>query len=259
MKTQNTLQLLVLLLTQLCFAQVGIKVETPLTNFHVNGNVQITEEIRLGGSKTTLGNPGIRGQVLKSNGNNMPASWVTLAVPEVPATSAGSLIAVNGEMQIGEEITALLTSDFETTTTNNDPLIIRTLNVKLIDTHNNLSNGRFKVKEDGIYLITINAQLSFVYHGTSEEDILKPFVGLWDDKYSKWVTRVNDTFENRHRTLGTQCYTLITAVKLKQDNWYSFRMANPSKGSGYMIRMAAQSDGNSGSGPISFFSIKRLN
>lgn len=80
---ENTLQLLIVLLTNFCFAQVGIKAETPLTDFHVNGNVQITKEIRLGSDKTTLGDPGIKGPVLKSNGDNLPASWVTLAIPEV--------------------------------------------------------------------------------------------------------------------------------------------------------------------------------
>ncbi|WP_353103056.1 hypothetical protein [Myroides odoratus] len=258
MKTQKIALLLVLLLTKLCYAQVGIKVETPLTDLHVNGNVQITKEIRLGGNNTTLGDPGIKGQILKSNGDNMPASWVTLAIPEVPSTISGSLIAVEGKMQVAEEITALVTSDFETSPTDNNPQIIRTLNTKIIDTYNNLSNGKFKVNEDGIYSITINAQLSLISIGTSTNPLQKPVIGLWDESSGKWLARVNDSYNNRDGAEGLQCYTLITAVQLRKNTWYSFRLTNPYIDSNQKVRIMAESSGTSGAGPVSYFSLKRL-
>ena len=267
MKTQKIALLLVLLLTKLCYAQVGIKVETPLTDLHVNGNIQITEEIRLGGDKATLGDPGIKGQLLKSNGDNMPASWATIAIPEVPTTISGTLIAIQGEMQIAEEITALMDSDFQINPVIDDPQTITTLNNKVIDTYDNLKNGTFEVNEDGIYLITINAQLVFLSYGTiSEDNTHTPVVGIWEDDYTnpvdgnkgRWLARVNDSYNNREFYRGRQSYTLVTAIKLKKNTKYSFRLATAYFNANQIVLIKAESSGSTGSGPVSFFSIKRL-
>ncbi|MEC4114290.1 hypothetical protein VSO92_09240 [Myroides pelagicus] len=120
------------------YAQMGVKVEVPLTDLHVNGNMQVSKDIRLGGTATILGDPGKNGQILKSNGPDKAASWATLAIPEVPATSSGSLIAVNGNMQIAEEITYLMDTDFKFTETMTEPKIINTIDTKIIDTCNNI-------------------------------------------------------------------------------------------------------------------------
>lgn len=73
-------------------AQVGVKVEVPLTDLHVNGNVQIVNDLKVGGSDTILGDSGEQGQFLKSNGNDVSPEWVSLNIPIVPP---GSFSLVN--------------------------------------------------------------------------------------------------------------------------------------------------------------------
>jgi len=46
----------------------GIGTATPQKRLHVNGNLQVTNEINVGGNATTPGTAGISGQFLKSNG-----------------------------------------------------------------------------------------------------------------------------------------------------------------------------------------------
>lgn len=56
-------------------AQVGIKTPTPQKTLHVNGSLQVTNELNLGGDGTTEGNAGNIGQALVSNGPGFAPSW----------------------------------------------------------------------------------------------------------------------------------------------------------------------------------------
>jgi hypothetical protein len=161
-------------------------------------------------------------------------------------------------MQVAEEITALMDSDFETNPNIDIPQIITTIDTAIMDTFNNLNNEEFKVNEDGIYLITINAQLSMIDIGTSTQVDQRPIIGIWDDSHQHWLARVNDSYNNRNGASATQCYTLITVVKLKKNNFYSFRLANSYGDSKQKFLIRAESSGTTGSGPVSYFSLKRL-
>lgn len=57
---------------------VGVGTTTPQRLLHVNGALQITNEINVGGNANTAGNAGTSGQILTSNGASAAPSWQTL-------------------------------------------------------------------------------------------------------------------------------------------------------------------------------------
>jgi len=72
------------LMLTLCFivgsAQVGVNTDTPETELDINGSLQLRENLSLGGTADTAGDPGIFGQVVISQGSNT-AQWKNLRVP----------------------------------------------------------------------------------------------------------------------------------------------------------------------------------
>lgn len=73
----------IILNTAILNAQIGVKVELPLTDLHVNGDIQIDKDLKVGGGKTVIGNSGIEGQVLVSRGEGLSPQWGTLNIPVV--------------------------------------------------------------------------------------------------------------------------------------------------------------------------------
>lgn len=57
------------------YAQTGFQTETPQRTVHVNGSLQVTNEINVGGNKDTAGSAGTAGQVLTSKGSNTAPEW----------------------------------------------------------------------------------------------------------------------------------------------------------------------------------------
>ena len=57
---------------------VGINTPTPQKTLHVNGSLQVTNEINLGGTASTAGSPGLSNQILVSQGTGNPAIWKNL-------------------------------------------------------------------------------------------------------------------------------------------------------------------------------------
>ncbi len=68
----------VLLITHLVSAQVGIHTQTPQATLHIQGNMQFTNSLYLGGTETTPGNPGNSNEVLASQGEGKPPVWIKL-------------------------------------------------------------------------------------------------------------------------------------------------------------------------------------
>ncbi|WP_454046502.1 hypothetical protein [Chryseobacterium sp. Marseille-Q8038] len=58
---------------------VGVNTSTPQEALHVNGSVQVTGEIKVGGTATTAGSAGLSNQVLVSQGAGSPAVWKDLS------------------------------------------------------------------------------------------------------------------------------------------------------------------------------------
>jgi len=87
---KNNLLLGILLFPLMQYAQVGIKTTTPQRTLHVNGSLQVTSEINVGGTASTAGSAGKAGQVLKSNGPGAAPSWQEAISP------ADSVVRLNG-------------------------------------------------------------------------------------------------------------------------------------------------------------------
>lgn len=59
------------------YSQVGINTETPQRTFHINGSLQITNELNVGGDADTAGNAGNTGDILESSGSGTAPVWKT--------------------------------------------------------------------------------------------------------------------------------------------------------------------------------------
>ncbi len=79
---------LVLFVNNLMAQSLGINTVTPQNDLHVNGNLQVTKEINLGGSDVIKGNPGEDGQFLVSQGPNKAPEWKSIHIPTVPGSYA---------------------------------------------------------------------------------------------------------------------------------------------------------------------------
>ncbi|QDH77672.1 hypothetical protein FKX85_00865 [Echinicola soli] len=62
-------------LSILAGGNVGVGTTDPKAKLHVNGSLQVTNEINLGGNATTAGSAGTAGQVLVSNGAGAAPTW----------------------------------------------------------------------------------------------------------------------------------------------------------------------------------------
>lgn len=63
---------------------VGVGTITPQKKMHVNGSLQITDELNVGGNATTAGSAGTTGQVLVSNGSGSAPSWQAVPAGSTP-------------------------------------------------------------------------------------------------------------------------------------------------------------------------------
>ncbi|MBB4805924.1 hypothetical protein HNP38_001196 [Chryseobacterium defluvii] len=241
---KRILVILGITISKLMFSQVGINTSTPQKPLHVNGALQVTNELNVGGNASAPGNSGVSGQVLKSNGPGQAPSWETIA--GVPS-STGTIIAVAGQFLVAQEITVQMTSNF-TVTTSGVATTIGNLNNEVIDNENlytgTASANSFKVSANGVYQIMMNAQLST----TSNTN---PVIGIWDNTAGSWVARVNDDYTAS--TGGVQTFTLITSIPMLAANTYSFRVANSDN-----LTIRAFSSGSTGSGPVTQVSVRRL-
>ncbi|MBB4805931.1 hypothetical protein HNP38_001203 [Chryseobacterium defluvii] len=76
-------------LTAINGGNVGVGTITPQRKLHVNGDLQITNELNVGGSSGAAGSAGTSGQILTSNGAGVAPTWKTLN------TSSGTISTAN--------------------------------------------------------------------------------------------------------------------------------------------------------------------
>lgn len=68
-------------LLSLCVnAQVGIGTTAPKSTLDINGKTTLRKELRVGGTSDQVGNAGLNGQVLVSQGEGLPPVWKSLNV-----------------------------------------------------------------------------------------------------------------------------------------------------------------------------------
>ena len=233
---------------------VGIGTSTPQKKLHVNGALQLTSELNVGGDAATAGSAGTAGQVLKSNGPGAAPTWQNLA--GVP-TSTGTVIVVGGQFLVAQEMTIQMSADFSAAASpfgTTIPNVIGNLTSEIIDNENQYTgtatSNSFRVSADGVYQLTMNTQISTVKDSF-------PVIGIWDDTAGHWVARVNDQFASAQSTIvgqaPLQTYTLITSIPMVASDTYSFRASNTSD---YTIKQL--SSGSTGSGPVTQVTLKRL-
>ena len=75
---KNNLLLGAFLVPLSLFSQVGIQTSTPQKTLHVNGSLQVVNEVNVGGNATTAGSAGTSGQILTSQGSGAAPAWQTL-------------------------------------------------------------------------------------------------------------------------------------------------------------------------------------
>nr|WP_315029801.1 hypothetical protein [uncultured Chryseobacterium sp.] len=230
------------------FGQVGINTSTPQRSLHINGSLQITNELNVGGDSAASGNAGNVGQVLKSNGPGKAPIWQNLAgVPD----SVGTVIVVNGEFIVAQEIVAQMSADFTLPAAFSGAGKIGNLDLEIIDNENSYtgssSGNSFKVNANGTYQVIMNLQLS-------GEKGSWPVIGIWNDTDGAWVARVNDEYTAATGN-SLQTYTLITSIPMSTSKVYSFRVAGTNANPVIIKRL---SSGSTGGGPVSQVSIKRL-
>lgn len=63
----------------LLLSQVGINTSTPQKTLHVNGSLQLTNELNVGGTNSSAGSAGTTGDILISQGNDNAPKWSKLS------------------------------------------------------------------------------------------------------------------------------------------------------------------------------------
>lgn len=74
----NLLILLFILIFNHSYAQIGINTNTPQEDLHVNGNLQVTKDIILGGDASNKGSSGNQNDVLSSQGVGKASKWIKI-------------------------------------------------------------------------------------------------------------------------------------------------------------------------------------
>jgi hypothetical protein len=226
---------------------VGIGSSTPQKNLHINGSLQVTNELNVGGTASTEGSPGSAGQFLKSSGAGVPPVWENFAGSD--SSSTGTIIIIDGRFMVAQEIVVQLTADF-TTTQNGVAVRIGNLNSEIVD-NEDLYNGSplsnsFMVSETGVYQVQINAEINTENNGTG------PVIGIWDDTINEWVARISD--EYTAHTTGLQTYNFATSIPMDSSHMYSFRVAS----SASFLTIRRYNGNVGGRGPKTQMSLRRL-
>ncbi|WP_327984671.1 hypothetical protein [Bergeyella porcorum] len=188
-------------------------------------------------------------QVLQWDGTQWtPASLYIPTLPKDPELGTGTVIAINGQVKIAEEITATMANEeVLINNSNNNPQEIPHLTRIIINNQKLFTatdkGNSFKVSQSGTYQIIMNVYLS------SDQIIDKePVVGIWNNNINKWIARITNKYNG-----GNQTFTLITTADLTKDTTYSFRVAHSRA-----ITIHGYSSGSTGEGPATFISVKQL-
>ncbi|KAF2333332.1 hypothetical protein [Flavobacterium nitrogenifigens] len=157
----------------------------------------------------------------------------------------GTVIAIDGKLEVAQEISAMITANLNIAgTTGNIPTPLGGMTKVFIDNrhtfYSDSNTNYFTIKTTGIYAVNINVPVTPSAAST-------PAVGVWCNTDNKWVARVNlDAVQKVP-------LTLMTSITLDASKTYSFRVINTVD-----LLVEALNYGTSGTGPVGFFSIKRL-
>lgn len=142
--------------------RIGIGTATPLKKLHVNGALQLTNELNVGGDDATAGTAGASGQILKSNGAGAAPAWTTLEDANVVQLS--TLALKNSTYQPDTEVynNTYAAGSWNTVVWNTTPKID---NTKLV--YNN-TTGLFTVVKAGYYQVLASTHLNMSLNPTTD-------------------------------------------------------------------------------------------
>ncbi len=215
---KNNLLLGILLFPLMQYAQVGIKTEKPQRTLHVNGSLQVTSEINVGGTASTAGSAGTAGQVLKSNGPGAAPSWQEAISP------ADSVVRLNGvALRSGLQATS-------TASTSTTVLYISTPKLDPSAISYNSSTGNFTVLKAGYYQIlaytslNMSANASGQTSGTAYTTIQKngSNVAITGTGHGE---RTDDVY---HTTAGTDYFNVGDTLRILMSMTRPYRISKSS-------------------------------
>ncbi|SEH31639.1 hypothetical protein [Chryseobacterium culicis] len=246
----------------LTYAQVGIQTSTPQKTLHVNGSLQVVNELNVGGNASTAGTAGTAGQVLTSNGPGAAPTWNTSPAGNYLPTDTGTVLVLNGQPSVADEITVSLSKDiplFTATNGLNIPFALQYLTSEIIDNKNTFTGlattNTFTVQTDGIYIISMN----FSVQSTAGVSTGNLRFGIVDAVTSNWVTYSLQTLPS------LQAGDLINlsserAAHLVPGVTYQFAAVRNQGASGTLTMRGTEATDNTNNLPlpISLFSVKRI-
>ncbi|SMC43733.1 hypothetical protein [Moheibacter sediminis] len=214
----------------------------------------------MGGDDSTAGNAGTAGQVLVSKGADEAPAWENPLVPTVAPTANGTVIAIDGQLKIAQEIAVQIPTFFQLTGPANvaTPIPIGNLTDVIIDNENTYSGNAvtnsFTVSEDGIYQVVMSIQ--FTSNLTTPGDRPTFYAGVWNNAAGEWIAMgVQSANVSDNGFTGFQYNTLTSSISLLAGEVYSFRIA---KTTGSTITMYGYSSGFALPRHASHIMVKRL-
>ncbi|UZT99415.1 hypothetical protein ODZ84_07590 [Chryseobacterium fluminis] len=205
-------------LTDANSGRVGIGTLTPQKTLHVNGSLQFTNELNVGGTATTAGSAGTAGQVLKSNGPGVAPSWQEVISP------ADSVVRLSGVAIRSGLQTASTAGTWTTIMYNSTPKMDPSV------VSYNSGTGIFTVLKAGYYQLIsyssfdMSANASGETSGTGQTRIRKNTISisLSSSGYSERTNEVN------HTTAGLDYFNVGDTFSIQMVMTRPFRISKSS-------------------------------
>jgi len=186
--------------------KVGINTETPQADLHTNGSLQITKELKVGGTSSTEGDYGQDGQLLVSNGDGNAPQWKT--IDEISEFPIVSVIALNNTSTARNNAGVTTKSSFSSTPKINNDLITFNPATNEFEVQ---KSGYYKLSAILVYDMSENPSAPPSTSGGARTTILKNSSAVITANYSTHGERTNDL---SHNLTGTAYFEVGDKISL---------------------------------------------
>ncbi|WP_415326554.1 hypothetical protein [Chryseobacterium sp. MMS23-Vi53] len=271
-------------------AQVGINTSTPQASLDVTGKPTIASSLdgiippRLTGDQlraktytaaqtgasvyVTVGDSAPAGQTVnvKNPGTYYFDGSVWKLTPGIDTNlmnGTGTVIMINGVIQVAQEISARMTNDWVVPITNPSSLAqVGNIGNKLIDNYNvftgTASGNTFTVKNSGTYMIGMNFPIQ-----NQNDNVLNGnfYYGLYNNTDNTWVAFSIYTIDGM-KNGDVKDISYQAAMDLSPSKTYSFCVRQTQNGltasNAALLKIRGLASTSVGTAEIGFFSVKRL-
>lgn len=186
--------------------------------------------------------------------------WGTMTINNIP-NGTGNILAINGQPQIAQEVSARMDGDFTVPTNPASPTRIGRMTEKLVDNFNTFTgtatNNAFTVNSNGTYLVNMN----FSLQGESPTTPLSGncYYGLYNVTDNKYVAFNIDTITSLAFGQVTNLSYQV-AMELVTGKTYAFTIEQQHNGGGSPSVVMRGTGTTAGGGifPMTFFSVIRI-